>query len=335
MISSTRLLLPLILVFTSIQLNARANKRSIDITYRADITTIPDTAERIALWLPLPASHENQTVTSLRFSGSHDYSILFEETFQNRFLYIEINVTKTETLQSMRDEKPWLQIDATVIRKAYNKLDSKFTMHNPGGDLGKFLQPSALIPIDGVIEKEATKTIGKETSPIKQADLLYQNIVSTVTYDKTGDGWGRGDATYACEIRTGNCTDFHSLFIGEARSIKIPARFLMGFPLPPDKTEGTIQGYHCWAEFFTQSNGWVPIDASEAQKHPEKRKDFFGGLDEHRIEFTSGRDIVLPKSVSGAVNYSIFPHLEINGKHVDTVKSTLTFKDSENKYPNG
>ena len=59
-------------LFGLIPLTVDANTRTVDLTYRADMTEIPDTAERIALWLPLPANHENQTVTNLRFSASHD-----------------------------------------------------------------------------------------------------------------------------------------------------------------------------------------------------------------------------------------------------------------------
>ena len=52
-----------------------------------------------------------------------------------------------------------------------------------------------------------------------------------------------------------------------------------------------IPGYHCWAEFQVAEYGWVPVDASEAHKRPEKREALFGGLDENRVQFTYGRDI--------------------------------------------
>ena len=52
----------------------------------------------------------------------------------------------------------------------------------------------------------------------------------------------RGDATWACESKRGNCTDFHSVLIGMMRSSGIPARFEIGFPLPENKNEGDIPG---------------------------------------------------------------------------------------------
>ncbi len=72
---------------------------------------------------------------------------------------------------------------------------------------------------------------------------------------------------FACDERYGNCTDFHSLFIGEARSLGIPSRFHMGIPFPMDSNEGEIGGYHCWAEFWIDGYGWIPIDAQSVKRN--------------------------------------------------------------------
>ena len=59
--------------------------------------------------------------------------------------------------------------------------------------------------------------------------------------------------------------------------------------------EGTVPGYHCWAEFYLPDKGWVPVDASDASKSadPKKRDYLFGHLDPDRIQFSIGRDIRL------------------------------------------
>ena len=77
-------------------------------------------------------------------------------------------------------------------------------------------------------------------------------------YDKTSSGWGRGDAVWACDAKRGNCTDFHSPFIGMLRVDGIPAGFDIGFPLPENKDKGDIAGYHCWAEFYAPQNRMDP-----------------------------------------------------------------------------
>ena len=60
--------------------------------------------------------------------------------------------------------------------------------------------------------------------------------------------------------------------------------------MPADRGEGQVSGYHCWAECYLRGIGWVPVDASEAAKNPEKRDYFFGAHDENRVEFTVGRE---------------------------------------------
>jgi len=149
-----------------------------------------------------------------------------------------------------------------------------------------------------------------------------------MSYDKSGQGWGRGDIYWACDIKRGNCTDFHALFTGLNRAVGIPARFSIGFPIPPDRGEGEIGGYHCWASFWLPGYGWVPVDASEAKKHPDKREYFFGAHDENRVEFSRGRDIVLsPKQDGEPLNYFVYPYVEVDGKPWTKVEHTFHYKD--------
>ena len=147
------------------------------------------------------------------------------------------------------------------------------------------------------------------------ARAIYNHVVATVKYDKTGKGWGRGDIYYACDARRGNCTDFHAIFIGYARAMGIPARFAIGFPLPAERGAGKIAGYHCWAEFYAKGIGWVPVDASEAAKNPAKREYFFGAHDENRVELSKGRDVVLtPKQQGEPLNYFVYPYAKLTAK---------------------
>ena len=160
------------------------------------------------------------------------------------------------------------------------------------------------------------------------ARAIYNHVVATVKYDKTGKGWGRGDIYYACEERRGNCTDFHAIFIGYARAMGIPARFAIGFPLPADRVEGQIAGYHCWAEFYAKGIGWVPVDASEAAKNPNKREYFFGAHDENRVELSKNRDVVLaPPQQGEPLNYFVYPYVEVEGKPVPVTGVEVRYRD--------
>jgi transglutaminase-like putative cysteine protease len=114
------------------------------------------------------------------------------------------------------------------------------------------------------------------------------------------------------------------------RSSGIPARFEIGFPLPESKAQGDISGYHCWAEFYIDGIGWVPVDASEASKNPAKREYFFGAIDADRVMFTYGRDIRLSAEQKGEpLNYFIYPYAESNGQAIKRLQTHFAFRDLE------
>ena len=174
----------------------------------------------------------------------------------------------------------------------------------------------------------AAKQVQGHTGTIDRARALYDYVFTTMRYDKTGTGWGRGDAEWACDSKRGNCTDFHSVFISMARSQHIPARFEIGFPLPAAKTSGDIAGYHCWAEFYDSQYGWVPVDISEAWKDQAKKDYFFGAYDVNRVQFSMGRDLVLnPPQAGDPLNYFVYPYVEVAGKKWENVANHFSFAD--------
>jgi len=162
-----------------------------------------------------------------------------------------------------------------------------------------------------------------------KARALYDWVWSHMQYDKSVPGFGLGDIPYCLKVGKGNCTDFHTLFIALARASGIPARWNMGFPLAygdgapgPDPQE--VKGYHCWAEFYAPGAGWVPVDISEARKHPELKDYFFGNLSGNRVLFTRGRDLVLDGK---PLNYLIYPVARADGKDISGVEWKFTYRD--------
>ena len=143
-------------------------------------------------------------------------------------------------------------------------------------------------------------------------------------YMKFGD-FGRGDSNYACDSKTGNCSEFHSYFISLARSVGIPARFAIGASIPSDRNEGGMDGYHCWAEFYADGKWW-PVDISEANKYTALATYYFGRHPANRIEFTRGRDLELnPGPSAGPINFLVYPYLEMGGKEIKA-PTTFTFQ---------
>ena len=174
------------------------------------------------------------------------------------------------------------------------------------------------------LANELTKGID---DPYEQAHAIYNYLIVTMKYDKTIPGWGQGDTERACDIKAGNCTDFHSLFMSLARAKNIPARFVIGFPLTA--ADGNVKGYHCWAEFYVKGKGWIPVDASDASKlkDPAAQQYLFGHLDPNRVQFTVGRDLVLKPKTADPLNFFIYPRAEANGKTVGEPSISLQFRE--------
>jgi len=157
----------------------------------------------------------------------------------------------------------------------------------------RHLGPDRLVPVGGRFAELGLERTQGRGSTLERARALFDHVRGVMVYDKTGQGWGRGDADFACDVGRGNCTDYHSLFLALARSVGIPARFCIGFSLPPERGAGELSGYHCWAEFWEDAAGrWVPVDISEADKFPEHADRSFGALAPDRVTVSRGRDLV-------------------------------------------
>jgi len=192
-----------------------------------------------------------------------------------------------------------------------------------------YTMPNRLVPVTGPLAGKADEAAGDLSDPFAKARALFDLVLDDVDYDKRGEGWGRGSADWACTEHYGNCTDFHAYFISMARSLGIPARFQIGFPLPCEHGEGMLSGYHCWAHFHADGPGWVPVDISEADKHPGRAEFYFGHLDSCRFSLSFGRDLVLdPPQKAGPVNFLVFAYAERRGRAFP-VETRVRFKDLE------
>jgi transglutaminase-like putative cysteine protease len=306
---------------------AAAPTRSFEFTYQVHVPANPGSAGSTRLWIPMPQADAYQEVRSLHIDSPIWYAQGREAEYGNKFA-----VFKPTAEQSAAGFDVALRF--TAVRREHKVAVDPAVLQNvsaavPGDpDLKRYLEPDKLVPLNGTIAELAKEHTAGDTTPIQKARHIYDYVLATMRYDKTGEGWGRGDAIWACTAKRGNCTDFHSLFIGMMRSSGIPARFEIGFPLPEGKTEGDIAGYHCWAEFYLAGVGWVPVDASEAWKNAAKRDYFFGAHDTNRVFFTYGRDIRLsPDQKGDPLNYFIYPYAETNGQPVKNLQTHFSFRD--------
>jgi len=279
--------------------------------------------QKVRIWIPAAQSDQYQDVKVFSALGDLPLKRTRESKHGNEMYYAETNhlvgsdlhfdiqyeITRRERIAGQGSP----QITTVALTRKERRDD---------------LQPNSLVPVTGVPAELAVKVTQGKTQPLDKARAIYDYVFSTLRYDKTGTGWGRGDVLYACDAKKGNCTDFHSLFIAMARSQDIPARFEIGFPLPADKHSGEISGYHCWSDFYVEGKGWIPVDISEAWKHPDKRDYYFGAHDANRVQFSMGRDLRLaPEQHGKPLNYFVYPYVEVNGQEYSNVSLALSFAD--------
>jgi len=279
--------------------------------------------KKVHVWIPAAQSDTFQDVKVISAKGDlplrqtreskHGNEMYFAETKSNSAAELHFDIEYEVTRRERIALSPAPHLVSVALTKKERQED---------------LQPDALVPVTGLPANLALRVTEGKTEPLDKARAIYDYVFTTLRYDKTGTGWGRGDVLYACDSKKGNCTDFHSLFIAMARSQAIPARFEIGFPLPADKHSGEIAGYHCWSDFYIDSKGWIPVDISEAWKHPEKRDYFFGSHDVNRVQFSMGRDLRLAPPQEGKTpNYFVYPYVEVDGKEYPNVSLAFSFKD--------
>ena len=292
--------------------------------YAFTVKNVPE-GQRVRVWFPAAHSDSYQEVKVVSASGDLALKRTKESRFGNEFYCAEASKSKAGDLH--------FSVDYGVVRHERRTLGIKrprlenasLTKREQQQDLA----PDKLVPITGLPAELAVKITAGKSTTLERARAIYEYVFDNMRYEKTGTGWGRGDVLYACDAKKGNCTDFHSLFIAMARSQGIPARFEIGFPLPSDRHAGEIAGYHCWAEFFDPQNAWVPVDISEAWKHPVKKDFFFGAHDTDRIQFSMGRDLKLNPPQSGEpLNYLVYPYVEVEGQTYPNVSNEFSFTDA-------
>ncbi len=297
--------------------------RHLTFHYGFTVKNVP-AGERLRVWIPAAHSDDFQEVGVISANGDLGLKKTHESRFGNEMYYAETSKAKQGDLH--------FEVVYDVVRHERLTLGTArphlADVHLKERGRKEYLQPDRLVPISGLPADLAVQVTEGKTSPLEKARAIYDYVFTHMRYDKTGTGWGRGDVLYACDAKKGNCTDFHSLFIAMARSQEIPARFEIGFPLPPDKHSGEIAGYHCWADFFEPQHGWIPVDISEAWKHQEKRDYFFGAHDANRVQFSVGRDLRLSPAQDGApLNYFVYPYVEVAGKEYPNVSLAFSFAD--------
>ena len=273
--------------------------------------TVPELAANGRMWIPMPESDEFQTVKakSITIPGTH--RILTDKSHGNKVMFIELTPADSGKSISMVFDV---------------KRHEKGVYGSGDESTAEFLLPERLVPNTNNFKEIATEAIkNKRGGDLVKARALYDHTIDRMQYIKADKKYGKGDAQYACDSGSGNCTDYHSYFIALSRSVGIPARFAIGAAIPSSRDDGGLSGYHCWAEFYAEGKWW-PVDISEADKYTSLATYYFGHNPANRIELSRGRDLVVePGPESGPINFLAYPVLEVNGKLVKVAKPKFGF----------
>ncbi|HZN32428.1 MAG TPA: transglutaminase-like domain-containing protein [Pirellulaceae bacterium] len=298
------------------------HQRQFRLTYAVTVTGL-EAGQAARLWMPVPPDNDEQRVQVVEQSLPGASQQAREPKYGNDILYVAAAADRAGQVTA--------RTVYGVTREEARGTPAVMMKDNELAAL--FLKPDARVPVGG---KPLTLLAGKSL-PMDQMRLgrvLYDVVNGHMRYSKEGTGWGLGDAVWACDSKYGNCSDFHSLFISLARSQGVPAKFEIGFPLPPARGRGEIAGYHCWAWFQPRGFGWVPVDISEANKNPELREYYFGNLTENRVTLSTGRDLVLaPPQAGPPLNFFVTPYVEVAGKPypAEKVQLKLQYEDVEGR----
>jgi len=304
--------------------------RKFEFKYTATIKDVPEGAKSVALWIPLPQDTKHQKITNLKFDAPEQPQVGTDPAQNNKMAYWKLDAAKAKGLSvtlSFECERAEATFADTKAARDLNDEEKK--------RFADYLKANKLVLVGGDFVTTADGAVKNAKGPAEIAKAAYDFTVNTVKYGKPADkpGWGKGSTQWACDAKVGNCTDFHALIMSIGRTKGLPVKFEMGFPLPaviadkPETSAGAVGGYHCWAAYYLGGVGWVPVDASEAQKNPNKKEYFYGNIDADRVQFTSGRDVnLVPKQAGEALNYFIYPYAEADGKPL-AVDKAFAFKD--------
>ena len=221
-------------------------------------------------------------------------------------------------------------------------------------DLARFLKPTALIPVDGVVKTTADSITRGLRGDLPRARAIYDWIVEHTVRDPEVKGCGLGDIRWMLETKNlaGKCADLNALFVGLARASGLPARDLYGIRVAPSqqfpslgRAGGNITtAQHCRAEVFLSGYGWTPVDPADVRKlileeRPQAaltdayiakvRSTLFGSWEMNWFAYNDAHDVVLPGSTGKPLPYFMYPQAEVAGVRRDSLEPDhFTYKIS-------
>jgi transglutaminase-like putative cysteine protease len=217
--------------------------------------------------------------------------------------------------------------------------------------LRKYLEPTALIPTDGLVLETSQQIVKGHTTDVAKARAIYEWIVDNTFRDPKVRGCGLGDIKAMLETRNlgGKCADLNALYVGLARAAGLPARDVYGVRCADSaefrslgKSGDISKGQHCRAEVYLGAYGWVPVDPADVRKvvleeQPsgtlpltdpvvlKARAKLFGAWEMNWLAYNYAHDVKLPGSSGKPIPFLMYPQSETDEGRKDSLEPT-TFR---------
>ncbi len=299
--------------------------RHLRVNFKCEVGELPPGAKKVDLWIPIPPTNQRQTVKLLNEKELTAGRFTTEKTFGNHLYYQRFDAADAAPPMTVELDYD-VEVREQTVAAAKQLISTSAQV--PLDEFAPYLRETTMIPFNGPIANLARTIKMPEGEPLRAGRAIYDHLVNTMVYNYLAPGAGKGNAVWACDSKTGDCTDFHSVFIGICRRRGIPADHVFGLPLPPETPEGDAKHCHCWARFWVANVGWIPLDASRANKFPKDREYYFGTLGSTWVTLAHGRDVVLePPQQGPPLNMLHGPVAEVDGQPFEGVHFVAHYKD--------
>jgi len=301
-----------------------------------EVTTtvnVADATGACKVWLPVPDVNTDyqQSLENTWTGNANAAKLAVDDKSGVRMLYAEFadnvgvpTLSLTSRVRTRNRAVDWSRTDAPAEDPAVLRAN---------------LQPTELIPIDGIVRKTALEATQGASTDLDKVRGIYDWVVTQAHREPAVRGCGIGDIKAMLETGNlgGKCADLNAIFVGMCRSVGIAARDIYGLRLAPSSfgyrelgsNPTNLKGaQHCRAEAYLRGHGWVAMDPADVlkvmrQETPEWIKDvkdpvaapvsksLFGGWEGNWVGWNTGHDVVLPGSASKArLAFLMYPNGE-------------------------
>ncbi|MBK8000564.1 MAG: transglutaminase domain-containing protein [Verrucomicrobia bacterium] len=293
------------------------------------VKDVPADAKTVRGWFWMPEDRPEQRVLEFRVTEAPaSLRITRDPKYGRSWLHAETAASD----KPLRIVTEFKVLRRSVSGMADAKKASPMTPENSRAFAAELDLNEKHMEVTPEIRKVANQLAGKETNPVLQARKFFQYVIDKSDHYSKFSAMPKGlclGSAKECMLGTGDCcTDQHALFIALCRARGIPCRLMYGSRLKPENEGKDFDpGYRCWPNFFAPGLGWVPLDISSADTaKPDLAANWFGGLDENRLEWAEGRDFDLEPRSAVRPDLVIKGWVEVDGKPHKQFDRVLNFK---------